>query len=64
MFKELKLFTSFRGMRAEFNEVLWLVKEEKLNPMVQERPMSGLLRCVKAMEEGQLKGRYAFVPGM
>lgn len=62
LFKELKLFTSFWGTKAELKEVLELVKEGELKPLVKERPMSELPAYIKALQEDKLEGRFAFIP--
>lgn len=61
-FKELKLLMNCWGTKSELKEVLDLIKEGKLKPVVEEKSMDDLLASVKAMEEGAIKGRLAFIP--
>lgn len=42
--------------------MLELLKEGKLNPLVEERPMSEVPEAVALMREGKVTGRLAFVP--
>lgn len=46
----------------ELGEFLELVAEGKLNPVVEEKPMSQLPRAVGEMKEERVMGRLAFVP--
>lgn len=60
--KETKLLMSFWGTRTELGEVLDLVKDGKLAPMVEVRSMGRLEESIQALDDGKVLGRLAFVP--
>ena len=53
---------SFWGCKDELAEVLQAIKEGKIKPRVETRPLEDCEAVVEEMIAGKLKTRVAFVP--
>lgn len=62
MMKDLRLTTSYWGLKHELVEVLQAIADGKLKTLVEERPMSQLSHLLHDMHEGKLKNRVAIIP--
>ena len=62
MWKDISVRTSFWGTKAELREVLEAIKEGKVKPRVESRPMSECAQVLKDMHSGLLRNRVTLIP--
>lgn len=60
--KSLKVLGSYNGTAEELEEVLELLAQGKINPMVRTQPMDELPRVLDDMNHGRLHGRVVLLP--
>jgi len=60
--KALKVLGSYNGTPEELKEVLELLAQCKINPMVSTKPMDELPRVLDDMEHGRFQGRIVLLP--
>lgn len=62
MAKDLTLKVSFWGCKSELAEVLQAIKDGKINPHVETRPLDECGQVIEEMIAGKLKSRVALIP--
>lgn len=60
--REVEIVFNFGGTSTEHAEILQWLKEKRLNPIVEQRPMSDLPEYMKKLINGKLTGRVVFKP--
>ncbi|KAJ4464938.1 alcohol dehydogenase [Lentinula aciculospora] len=59
--KEVTIKTTMWGTKKELAEVLTAVKERKILPIIERRPLVQAVETLEDMRNGRLKGRVVFV---
>ena len=62
MAKDLTVRVSLWGCKSELSEVLQAIKDGKVKPHVEERPLEEVETVIEELKAGKLKSRVALIP--
>lgn len=62
MAKDMTVKVTFWGCKSELAEVLQAIKDGKIKPHVEERPLDDCEKVLEEMTTGHLKSRVALIP--